>query len=94
MSAEANLAVGAAILLAGLSLLLAIVGFTSYARLRNARLLWVSFAFVGFLVQGAALAWRSYEARGDIASGGTDLLLFSLLNLGIVLALYFAVLKR
>lgn len=92
----ANVAVGAAILLAGISLLLAVVGFVSFGRLRHGRLLWVGFAFLGFAAEGAALAWYAYDGRSELvaATGWPQLLVLSLLNLGIVVALYLAVLKR
>jgi hypothetical protein len=91
----ANLAVGAAILLAGVALLLAVVGIVAWRRLGNARLLWVTLAFLGFVAEGVALAWRAYDKRADIAAGGSpELLLLAVGNLAIVACLYLAVLKR
>lgn len=91
----ANVAVGAAVVLAGISLLLAVVAAVSYARLRHGRLLWVGAAFTGFAAEGCALAWWAYARRADLAAGGSpELLWLAVLNLGIVLALYLAVLKR
>lgn len=91
----ANVAVGAAVLLAGVSLLLAVVGVVSYLRIGHKRLLWVAAAFVGFLVQGVLLASVLYRDRGAVAAGQADVLPWlAVLNLGIVAALYLAVLKR
>jgi hypothetical protein len=91
----ADLAVGGAILLAGVSLLLFVVGLISYARVRHGRLLWVAFAFLGLFAEGVILAWLSYASRTDLANDGSfQLPGLTLLNLGVVLALYLAVLKR
>lgn len=90
----ANLAVGAAVLLAGVSALLFAVGLVAYARLRHARLLWVTLAFLLLAVQGALLARLAYHDRAAIAAGDSSLTGLALVGLGIVLALYLAVLKR
>ncbi len=86
---EANIAVGAAVLLAGLSLLLATVGLLAYRRVGHIRLLWISLAFVGFLAQGVLLTIEAVENRAD--QGWPTM---TLLNLAIVGALYVAVLRR
>lgn len=86
----ANLAVGASVLLAGISLILAATGTVAYKRLQHPRLLWVAVAFALFAVEGAYLAWTSYQARADI----TTWPVLPLLGLAIVAALYLAVLKR
>ena len=91
-AALANLAVGAAIVLTGVSAVLLVVGLIAYGRTRHVRMLWISFAFALFLVQGLVLSWQVYGERGDIAASRLPALVF--VNLGIVLALYLAVLKR
>lgn len=91
----ANLAVGASVVLAGISALLAFIGFLSYARLRHGRLVWVGLAFTGFAAEGGLLAWWSYQQRVELAAGNSpELLVLAVVNLAIVLALYLAVLKR
>jgi hypothetical protein len=94
MSWIANLAVGAAVLLGGIATTLFVVGLMAYFRLRNGKLLWVSIAFLFLAVQGIVLAWLAYEDRGAIASGNSSFTSLSLVGLGIVLALYLAVLKQ
>lgn len=90
-----NVAVGAAVLLAGVSLLLAVVGFLSFLRVRHARLLWIALAFVGFLVQGLLMAWNAYLARAELAgTGGVQSLALPIVDLVTVLLLYVAVMKR
>ncbi len=86
---EANVAVGAAVLLAGLSLLLAVVGLIAYRRVRHGRLLWIAVAFAGFFAQGVLLTIQAFEERGE-----TGWPTMTLLNLAIVGALYVAVLRR
>lgn len=91
----ANLAVGCAVALAGIALLLAVVGAVAYGRLRTARLLWVALAFLLLAVEGGALAWQAYAQRAAIQAGGSpELLLLSVGNLAVVACLYLAVLKR
>lgn len=94
MSWVANLAVGAAVLLSGVATLLFAVGLLSWLRLRHGRLFWVSVAFLFLAVQGAVLATLAYQDRGAIAEGESSLASLSIVGLGIVLALYLAVLKR
>lgn len=88
--AMANLAVGSAVLLAGVSLILAVVGFLAYRRVQHGRLAWIALAFLGFTFQGVYLAWTAYQERGEIDSFPV----LPVLNLLIVVALYLAVLKR
>jgi hypothetical protein len=90
----ANLAVAAAVILSGVSLLLLAIGVISYTRLRHGRLLWVCIAFLVMAVQGGYLTYLSYKDRGAIADGDVALASLTCVNLGIVLALYLAVLKR
>ena len=90
----ANLAVAAAVVLTGISVLLLAVGAVSYARLRHGRLLGICVAFLVMAVQGVVLAVLSYRQRGAIADGELALPGLSAMNLAIVLALYVAVLKR
>jgi hypothetical protein len=94
MSWIANLAVGAAVLLGGVATLLFVVGLMSYMRLRHGRLLWVGFAFLLLALQGFYLAMLAYDDRAEIAGGDPGLVGLSVLGLGIVLALYLAVMKR
>lgn len=94
MSWIANLAVGAAVLLCGVSTLLFVIGLISYTRLRHGRLLWVGFAFLLLAIQGVYLAKLAYDDRADIAGGDSGLASLSVLGLGVVLALYLAVMKR
>ena len=90
----ANVAVAAAVILSGISLLLLAIGVVSYTRLRHGRLLWVCIAFLVMAVQGAYLTVLSYRDRSAIADGDLSLAGLTGVNLGIVLALYLAVLKR
>ncbi|MEA3191087.1 MAG: hypothetical protein QOD77_1669 [Thermoplasmata archaeon] len=91
----ADLAVAAGILLGGIALLLAVLGVVAWRRLRAGRLLWVSAAFAGFAAEGAYLAWLAYQRRADVAEGAAgEFPILALANLGIVLCLYVAVLKR
>ncbi len=96
MSSEwANIAVAAAVLLCGLSLMLCVLGLTAYGRMRNAKLLFVSLAFLGFALQGAYLAWLAYQKRADVAAGSAgEFPILTVANLAIVTVLYMAVLKR
>ncbi|HUR25587.1 MAG TPA: hypothetical protein VM327_06200 [Candidatus Thermoplasmatota archaeon] len=94
MSWIANLAVGAAVLLCGVSTLLFVVGLLSYMRLRHGRLLWVGFAFLLLALQGVYLAKLAYDDRAEIAGGDSGLASLAVLGLGVVLALYLAVMKR
>lgn len=89
----ANLAVAAGILLAGISLTLFIVGLVAYFRVKHPRLLWVSIAFLGFLAQGVYVAVDAYQRRGELSQSWDALPALGLVNLGIVLALYVAVLR-
>lgn len=89
----ANLAVAAAVLLAGLSLLLAFVAGSALRRIGHGRFLWLTVAFLAFAAKGGWLVWALYEARGDVAAGWNGLATLAVVDLGIVLALYLAVLK-
>ena len=91
----ANLAVAAGILLAGLSLLLAVVGLAAARRMHAGKLALVGVAFAGFCAQGVYLTWLAYSRRADVAAGGAgEFPILTLADLGIVLVLYLAVLKR
>ncbi len=90
----ANLAVASAIVLSGLSLLLLAVGVVSYTRLRHGRLLWVNLAFLIMAGQGTYLTLLAYKDRAAIAAGDLSVTTLAFVNLGVVLALYLAVLKR
>ncbi len=94
MSALANAAILVAILLCGLSGLLAVVGYISWRRVGHNKLAWVAFAFTLFSLQGAYLIRDFYLRRGEIAGGWDALPSVALVNLLIVIALYMAVLKR
>lgn len=90
----ANLAVASAVVLSGLSLLLLAVGLVSYARLRHGRLMWVCIAFLVMAGQGLYLTLLAYQDRAAIAAGDASITTLTFVNLGIVIALYLAVLKR
>lgn len=90
----ANLAVAAAVVLVGVSFLLFVVGIVSYYRMRHMRLLWVGLAFLFMAIQGGVLTYLAYTQRGDISQGEVSFATLAFVNLGIVLALYLAVLKR
>lgn len=90
----ANLAVASAVVLAGISTLLLAVGIVSYTRLRHGRLLWVCAAFLVMAAQGVYLSLLLYRDRAAVADGDYSLAGLTLVNLGIVVALYLAVLKR
>lgn len=94
MSGIANLAVGAAVLFGGVAALLFVVGLVSWMRLRHQRLVWVGLAFLLLAVQGVLLATLAYKDRSAIEAGDPSFTSLSLIGLGIVLALYFAVMKR
>jgi hypothetical protein len=94
MSGIANLAVGAAVLLCGVATLLFVVGLVSWLRLRHARLLWVGLAFLLLAVQGVVLAMLAYKDRAAIEAGDPSFTGLALVGLGVVLALYLAVMKR
>lgn len=90
----ANVAVGAAVLLTGVSLLLTTLGALSWRRLRHGRLLWITLAFAMFTAKGAYLTERAYQTRGELG-GGLEAVLPTvvLADLAIVLALYLAAWK-
>lgn len=90
----ANLAVGAAVVLSGLSILLLVVGVVSYTRMRHGRLFWVCVAFAVMAAQGIYLTFLAYRDRAAISGGEMSLTALTVVNLGIVIALYLAVLKR
>jgi hypothetical protein len=94
MSVAANVAVGASILLTGVSFLLMCIGAISWARVRHARLLWVCVAFALFALQGILLAVATYERRAEVADGEMLLPGVAVLGLATVACLYLAVLKR
>ncbi|MES2154323.1 MAG: hypothetical protein V4510_04230 [bacterium] len=91
----ANVAVAAAILLAGLSTLLMVLGLVAFARVRSSKLLMIALAFAAFAAQGVYLAWLAYERRADVASGSAgEFPVLAVSSLAIVVLLYMAVLKR
>lgn len=92
---QANVAVAVSVALTGLSVLLLVIGLASYQRVRNAKLLWVSLAFVGFAAKGLYFTLDAYRRRGELAAAGLDAMTFlAAVDLAIVAALYLAVLKR
>jgi len=91
---QANVAVAVGVALTGLSLLLLVIGLASYQRVRNARLLWVSAAFVGFAAKGLYFTADAYRRRGELAAGLDAMTALAAVDLAIVVALYLAVLKR
>lgn len=89
----ANVAVAVAVLLCGLSLLLAIVAWTSWRRIGHGRLFWVGAAFAGFAAKGVWLILDSYGRRGELAAGWDGLAWLGVVDLAIVVMLYVAVLQ-
>lgn len=89
----ANIAVAAAILLTGLACLLAGVAAVAHRRMGHGRFLWLAIAFAAFALKGAWLTWALYQARGDVAAGWSPTASLAVVDLGIILALYLAVLK-
>lgn len=91
----ANLVVGAAILLAGVALLMAIVAFVSFRRLRAGRLAWIGMAFLVEAGAGVYLSMQSIQQRLALAESGPGVLGTVIgLNLAVVLCLYLAVAHR
>jgi hypothetical protein len=92
----ANLAVAAAVLLTGVSLTLAVLGWLAARRIKHPRLYWVALAFLAFAGKGGYLVLLAYRERAAIAAAGMGELipLVTLIDLGIVLALYFAAWTR
>lgn len=89
-----NLAVAAGVMLAGVSLLLCVVGLVSWRRVRAGRLAWIALAFAGFTLEGILLALNAYATRAQLADAPLwDALGLPGLNLLIVLCLYAAVLR-
>ncbi len=91
----ADAAVGASVLLVGISLALMILGFVAARRVGTARLGFVATAFGAMAAMGLVLASDAYNDRAAIAAGTVaHPLLLPLLGLLVVLLLYVAVLKR
>ncbi len=91
---HANLAVLVAVLLCGLSLLLAGVGVLTWRRVGSPKLGWVAGAFALFAVEGGFLVRDFYVRRLELAQQWDALPWLAVGNLAIVFALYMAVLKR
>lgn len=89
----ANAAVAVAVLLTGLSLLLAVVAAVSYRRIGHGRLLGIAGAFAGFAVMGAWFSQDFWQRRGELAASWDALAWLAVGDLAIVLLLYLAVLK-
>ncbi len=90
MSAElANFSIAASILLAGVAAALMIVGLVSAIRLKHGRMVAVTLAFGILAAQGIVSAVQAYAQRAE-----PTFPLLTLMSLGVVLALYAAVLKR
>lgn len=85
----ANLSVGIGITLAGVSILLMVLGLLAYQRLKHGRMLWLALAFALFAAMGIVNAIEAFRQRSD-----PSLPAGPILALGIVFALYLAVLKR
>ncbi len=91
---HANLAVLVAVLLCGLSLLLAGIGVLTWRRVGSPKLAWVAAAFAVFALEGGFLVRDFYQRRLELSQQWDALPWLALGNLVIVLALYMAVLKR
>lgn len=89
MSAIANVAVAVGVMLAGVSILLMVLGLLAYQRLRHGRMLWLAIAFGLFAVMGIIHTIDAWRSRGDPSLPAEPVL-----ALVIVFALYLAVLKR
>lgn len=77
--------------LVGLSLILLLVSLVSYRRTGNSRLLLVSGAFLVFMVKGVLmLAFLFLQSLSE----STELLVLVLMDLVIILFLYFAIAKK
>jgi hypothetical protein len=86
----ANLEAFAAVASTGLALVLAIVSFLSYQRMRNRRALFIGSSFVVFFVKGVYLIVQATMSRGS-----QDWVLWvALLDLVTLLCLYFAIRSR
>lgn len=91
----ANVAIAAAILLAGLSLTLFILGAVAATRLRNPKLWFITLAFAGFAAQGVYLALLAWQRRADVAADAAgEFPVLAVSSLAIVILLYLGVLKR
>ncbi len=90
MSAEiANLSIAAAILLAGVAAALMVVGLVASIRLKHGRMIGVTVAFALLALQGVLAALDAYATRAEPVFPTS-----TLLSLGVVIALYVAVLNR
>lgn len=85
----ANVAVAVGILVAAIGLLLAFIAFLAFRRLGHWRMVWLAVAFLGFTAQGVLLLLEAWQDRAD---AGWPVM--GLVSLGILTALYVAVLKR
>jgi drug/metabolite transporter (DMT)-like permease len=85
----ANLSVGIGVTLAGVSILLMVLGLLAYQRLKHGRMLWLAVAFGLFAALGIINAVQAYQTRSNPALPAGPIL-----GLAIVFALYLAVLKR
>ncbi len=91
---HANLAVLVAVLLCGLSLLLAAIGTLTWRRVGSGKLGWVAAAFALFALEGGFLIRDFVQRRLELSQSWDALPWLALGNLAIVFALYMAVLKR
>lgn len=83
---NANVEMFAAIAVTGVGLLLALVSFVSWRRLRHPRALLIGLAFLAFALQGAWLVRESWRLR----AGEAWLLTVSVFDLAVLVLLYLA----
>lgn len=86
----ANVAVFAALAGLGLALLVLVASSAAYARLRSPKLGFAALAFLAFSAKTAWLSWLAIDTRGQ----ESRLLPIAVLDLAVIVLLYFAVVKR
>jgi uncharacterized membrane protein YfcA len=87
----ANLEMFAAVASTGVALLMAVVSFISWWRLRNPRALYITLAFVFFVVKGLYVSITAYRLR---ATREDWILWTAVLDLVVLLMLYMAIRRR
>lgn len=86
----ANVEAFAAVAATGIAVVLAVVSFLSYQRLRNRRALFIGLAFVGFAAKGVYLILEANRTRGE----ESWVMWVAIADLVILLMLYFAIRSR
>jgi len=93
---SANLAMGAAVLAAGIAFVLFVLAAISWRRLRGSRLFWVAGGFLVLCAQAAYVAVQAYAQRGAIADAGLTAFpaTVAVFDLALVAMLYLSIWKR